>query len=194
MMICLYSFACTCCKVAYTSLCWSYHYYYYFLLYLISLYTVKYICSCHAPYGPILMEIKILYCYCKNHITGSHIYYLLIHTFDLHFCTLILFSVITLNFTTNFLSALKLQSGIISFLFISYHDAITAGPSLSLAPPVSGGEGVTLAILQVMNPILLYCCRWKKGKRYLFLSYSFMWILTGKNPTSFFSKDSYIDS
>ena len=76
--------------------------------------------------------------YCKNHITGSHI--LLNDTFDLHFCTLILFSVITLDFTTNFLSALKLQSGIVSFLFISYHDAITPGPSLSLAPPVSGGS------------------------------------------------------
>ena len=76
--------------------------------------------------------------YCKNHIMGSHI--LLNDTFDLHFCTLILFSVITLDFTTNFLSALKLQSGIVSFLFISYHDAITPGPSLSLAPPVSGGS------------------------------------------------------
>jgi hypothetical protein len=34
---------------------------------------------------------------------------------------------------------LKLQSEIVSFLFISY-DAITPGPSLSLAPPVSGGS------------------------------------------------------
>jgi hypothetical protein len=67
-------------------------------------------------------------------------YYLLNDTFDLHFCTLILFSVITLDFTTNFLSALKLQWGIVSFLFISYHDAITPGLSLLLAPPVSGGS------------------------------------------------------
>jgi hypothetical protein len=72
----------------------------------------------------------------------THIYYILIlnDTFDLHFCTLILFSVITLDLTTNFLICTELQSGIVSFLFISYNDAITQGPSLSLAPPVSGGN------------------------------------------------------
>ena len=57
----------------------------------------------------------------KSHYGLTYI----LHTFDLHFCTLILLSARTPNFTTNFLICTELQSEIASFLFISYNDAIS---------------------------------------------------------------------
>jgi hypothetical protein len=83
------------------------------------------------------MKLHILRCEVTEKITLlTHI----LHIFNLHFCTLILFSVITLNFTNNVFTWTKLQSAIVIFLLISYNDAITHGPSLSFAPPVSGGN------------------------------------------------------
>jgi hypothetical protein len=84
------------------------------------------------------INLHILRSYCKNYITGSHI----LHTFDLHFCTLILFSVLTLNFIINFLICTT-----VSFIMTQ-----------SLQVPLCRlrhlyQEDITLAILRVMNPI-----------------------------------------
>jgi hypothetical protein len=52
----------------------------------------------------------------------------ILHFFNLHFCTLILFSVLTLYFTNKVFTWTKLQSAMVIFLLISYNDAITRGP------------------------------------------------------------------
>jgi hypothetical protein len=72
----------------------------------------------------------------------------ILHTFHLHFCTLISFSVITLNyFTTNFLICTELQSGIVNLIMTQ-----SLQVPLCRLRHLYQGE-ITRAILQVMNPI-----------------------------------------